>query len=62
MVSAVNRVAPFPLQGRTVLVTRTEQGNAVERKKLEALGAKVVEFSGIEISEPEDKELLVETM
>jgi uroporphyrinogen-III synthase len=58
VVSVMNSVSLLPLQGRTVLVTRTEQGNAVEREKLEALGAKVVEFPGIEIVEPIDQQLL----
>jgi len=44
----------FPLKGRTVLITRTEEGNAAERKKLEILGAKVVELPMISIEPPND--------
>jgi uroporphyrinogen III methyltransferase / synthase len=46
------------LKGRTVLVTRTSEGNAVERKKLEALGATVVELPAIELGPPSDAEPL----
>ncbi len=42
----------LPLFGRTVLVTRTADGNIIERAKLEALGAKVVELASIQISPP----------
>lgn len=42
----------LPLLGRTVLITRTEQGNETERQKLESLGAKVVELPTIEIQPP----------
>ncbi|MHB1907483.1 MAG: uroporphyrinogen-III synthase [Nitrososphaerales archaeon] len=41
-----------PLNGRTILITRTIEGNKLERKKLEDLGAKVIEFPLIEIKEP----------
>lgn len=41
-----------PLLGRTILVTRTEQGNGTERRKLESLGASVVELPTIEIHPP----------
>ena len=41
-----------PLSGRTILITRTIEGNKLERKKLEELGAKVIEFPLIEIKEP----------
>lgn len=41
-----------PLSKRTVLVTRTTEGNKVERKKLEQLGARVIELSTIEIAPP----------
>lgn len=50
------------LQGRTVLVTRTGSGNAVERKKLEALGAIVVELPLIEIAPPSDQSPVIEAI
>lgn len=40
------------LAGRTFLVTRSSDGNAIERKKLESLGAKVIELPSIEIAPP----------
>ena len=42
----------FPLRGRTILVTRTEKGNRLEKEKLESLGATVVELTAIEIRPP----------
>lgn len=42
------------LEGRIVLVTRTNEGNAVEREKLKAHGAQVIELETIKISPPID--------
>jgi uroporphyrinogen III methyltransferase / synthase len=44
----------LPLSGRTILITRTADGNAVEREKFEVLGAKVVELPMISIEPPTD--------
>jgi uroporphyrinogen III methyltransferase/synthase len=44
----------YPLKGRTILITRTREGNVAERKKLEALGARVVELPSIELGPPSD--------
>ena len=41
-----------PLSKRTVLITRTAEGNRVERKKLEQLGARVIELATIETAPP----------
>lgn len=41
-----------PLAGRTVLVTRTTEGNALESKKLRDLGASVVEIASIRVEPP----------
>ncbi len=62
MASMMKKRHLLPLSGRSVLVTRTEQGNAVEKKMLEALGAKVVEFPVIKIVEPADPGPLVKAM
>ena len=40
------------LSGRTFLVTRTSEGNATERRKLERFGAKVIELPSISIYPP----------
>lgn len=40
------------LAGRTFLVTRTSEGNVIERRKLESFGAKVLELPSISISSP----------
>jgi uroporphyrinogen-III synthase len=42
----------MPLEGRMVLVTRTSEGNAVEKEKLSGLGARVVELDAIKIAPP----------
>ena len=41
------------LAGRTVIVTRTDQGNEALRKMLELRGAKVIECSAVRIAPPE---------
>lgn len=41
-----------PLSNRTVLITRTAEGNKVEREKLEQLGATVVELATIRTAPP----------
>lgn len=41
------------LTGRTVIITRTEEGNFVLRSKLETNGASVIEFSVISVLPPE---------
>jgi uroporphyrinogen III methyltransferase / synthase len=46
------------LRGKTILVTRTKEGNVVERKKLEALGARVLELPSIELGPPTDTSLI----
>ena len=40
------------LAGRTVLITRSAEGNSIEKEKLEKLGANVIEFAAIKISPP----------
>ena len=52
MITVSNENQSFPLLGRTILITRTEEGNESERRKLESLGAKVVVFPTIEIQPP----------
>jgi uroporphyrinogen III methyltransferase/synthase len=42
----------LPLKGRTFLITRTDEGNKLERAKLENLGAKVIDLPVIEIQPP----------
>jgi uroporphyrinogen III methyltransferase / synthase len=44
----------LPLSGRTILITRTEAGNAAERKRFESLGAKIVELPMITLGPPTD--------
>ena len=41
-----------PLYGRTILVTRTVEGNYLQKRQLETLGANVVELATIRISPP----------
>ncbi len=41
-----------PLLGRTILITRTAEGNASEKAKLEELGAKIFELPTIRIAPP----------
>ncbi len=41
-----------PLSKRIILITRTAEGNRVERKKLEQLGARVIELATIETAPP----------
>jgi uroporphyrinogen III methyltransferase / synthase len=48
----------LPLKGRTVLIARTEEGNALEGQKLRSLGASVVEFPVIAIEPPSDLEAI----
>jgi uroporphyrinogen III methyltransferase/synthase len=43
-----------PLKGRTILITRTKEGNISERTKLKALGARIVELPSIELGPPTD--------
>jgi len=50
------------LSGRTFLITRSAEGNMEERKKLEALGAKVVDLESIKISPPSSWEKLDEIL
>jgi uroporphyrinogen-III synthase len=40
------------LENRTFLITRSSEGNAIEKRKLESYGAKVVELPSIEILPP----------
>src|SRR5579875_1927115 len=47
-----------PLEGRKILLTRTREGNIVLKKKLEQLGASVVDFPSIEIHPPSNLVLL----
>jgi uroporphyrinogen-III synthase len=47
-----------PLEGRKILLTRTREGNIVLKKKLEQLGASVVDFPSIEIHPPSNLEQL----
>lgn len=51
-VSKDQATARFPLSGRTFLLTRSSEGNSVERKKLETYGASAVELPSIEILAP----------
>jgi uroporphyrinogen III methyltransferase/synthase len=46
------------LKGRTFLITRTVQGNKVEREKLEKLGANVIELPLIEIGPPSNPRMI----
>jgi uroporphyrinogen-III synthase len=46
----------LPLKGRTILITRTEEGNALESAKLRRFGANVVELPVITIGPPSDPE------
>ena len=46
------------LRGKTILITRTKEGNVVERKKLEILGARVLELPSIEIGPPTNTDLI----
>jgi uroporphyrinogen-III synthase len=48
------------LKGRTFLITRTFEGNAAERNKLEDLGAKVIELPLIEIKPSRNKKKIEE--
>jgi uroporphyrinogen III methyltransferase / synthase len=50
------------LSGRVVLITRTAEGNAVEKRKLEALGANVIELESIKIAPPSSWERLDEAI
>ena len=52
------RVEHSMLKGRSVLITRTTEGNLIEREKLERLGAKVIELATIKISPPSSWEKL----
>lgn len=47
-----------PLSNRTVLITRTAEGNRAEREKLDELGADVVELATIGIAPPTSKKKL----
>jgi uroporphyrinogen-III synthase len=51
-------LADLPLRGRTILITRTEEGNLAERKRIEALGGRVVELPLIVIKPPTDSGLI----
>ena len=46
------------LSGRTILITRTDEGNISEREKLENLGATVRELPTIELGPPTDTSLI----
>lgn len=48
----------LPLGGRAILITRTTEGNSIERQKLEKLGARVIELPSIEIVTPSSFEKL----
>ena len=48
----------LPLAGRTILITRTREGNVFQKRQLDELGAKVVELNTIEISSPSSWEKL----
>jgi uroporphyrinogen-III synthase len=50
------------LKGRTFLITRTVEGNKSERKKLEKLGARVIELPLIEIRPPSNEEKIDEAI
>lgn len=52
----------LPLKGRTFLITRTDEGNRVERGKLESLGAEVIELPVIEIRPPSDQKKIDEAL
>lgn len=49
---ATSKKKNLPLSGRTILITRTKEGNASEAGKLERLGAHVLEVTSIEIGTP----------
>ena len=51
-----------PLTGRTVIVTRTDQGNEALRKMLELRGAKVIEYPAVRIAPPESWEKVDEAI
>ncbi len=52
----------LPLKGRTFLITRTNEGNKAERKKLEVLGAEIIELPVIEILPPTDQKKINEAL
>lgn len=52
----------LPLKGRTFLITRTDEGNKIERKKLESLGAEVIELPVLEIRPPADQNKINEAL
>lgn len=56
MVVASNK--DLPLSGRTILITRTQEGNASEAEKMERLGAHVLQIASIEIGPPSSWEKL----
>jgi uroporphyrinogen-III synthase len=51
-------ISKLSLGGRTILVTRSSEGNSAERRKLEALGAMVIEVETMKISPPSSWEKL----
>jgi uroporphyrinogen III methyltransferase/synthase len=52
----------LPLSGRTILITRTQEGNASEAEKMECLGARVLQVASIEMGPPSSWEKLDEAL
>jgi uroporphyrinogen-III synthase len=48
------KFAYAPLQNRVVLITRTEEGNAIEKEKIEAKGGRVINLPLLEVKSPSD--------
>ncbi|MDG6904354.1 MAG: uroporphyrinogen-III synthase [Nitrososphaerota archaeon] len=57
-----HEMAGLPLSGRTFLLTRSSEGNSVERKRLERYGADIIELPSIEIMAPRSWKKLDEAL